>query len=372
MWYPPFPFSVLLYDPKELFMEWKNELSVLLNVMYPVIQAPMLTITTPEMVAAVAEQGGLGSLPVGGLSPDKTRELIQKTKSLTGKPFAVNLFANEVPEYNREDAEAMQEFLLKFSEENHLVFERRPLDALRFYSYREQVEILVAENIPVISFTFGIPDADTIAAFKQHGMTLIGTATSVREAILLENEGIDAVVAQGIEAGGHRGSFLDDESLPQIGTFVLVPEIVARISKPVIAAGGIKSGITLKAAFQLGAKAVQVGTAFIASNESLAIPSYKTALQRAQVTDSAVTRAFSGRWARGLRNQFMDAVEESGLKIPPYPIQNALTAGLRVKAQQADRKEFTNLWAGQAAAGVEFRPSADIFARLVNETEALD
>lgn len=352
-------------------MEWKNEMAALLKINYPVIQAPMLGVTTPEMVAAVAERGGLGSLPVGGLSPDRTRELIHKTKSLTEKPFAVNLFTNEVPEYSREDAEAMQDFLVKFCEENQLVFERQSLNALRFYNYREQIEILTDENIPVISFTFGIPDDDSIGVFKRHGITLVGTATSVREAVLLEKAGVDAVVAQGIEAGGHRGSFLDDEPLPQVGTFVLVPEMISRISTPVIAAGGIKNGVTIKAALQLGAQGVQIGTAFITSNESLAIPSYKTALQRAQVTDSAVTRAFSGRWARGLRNQFMDAIEESGLNIPPYPIQNVLTAGLRSKAQQADRKEFTNLWAGQASAGVEIRSSADIFARLIAETEAL-
>lgn len=352
-------------------MEWKNEMTELLKIIYPVIQAPMLGVTTPEMVAAVAERGGLGSLPVGGLSPDRTTELIQKTKSITGKPFAVNLFVNEVPEYSRQDAEAMQDFLEKFSADNQLAFERQSLDALRFYNYREQIEILIAENIPVVSFTFGIPDEATITEFRQHDITLVGTATSIKEAVLLEKAGVDAVVAQGIEAGGHRGSFLDDEALPQVSTFVLVPEMVGRISKPVIAAGGIKSGVTIKAAFQLGAKAVQVGTAFIASNESLAFPAYKTALQKAQVTDSAVTRVYSGRWARGLRNQFMDALEESGLNIPPYPIQNMLTTGLRQKAKQADRKEFTNLWAGQASAGAESRPSAEIFDRLIAETAAL-
>ncbi|ACU63779.1 NAD(P)H-dependent flavin oxidoreductase [Chitinophaga pinensis] len=352
-------------------MEWKNELSALLNIDYPIIQAPMLGITTPEMVAAVAEKGGLGSLPVGGLSPDRTRELIRKTKSLTAKPFAVNLFTNGVPDYSRADAEAMQDFLEAFSKENQLGFERLSLDALRFYSYKEQIDILIAEAIPVVSFTFGIPDAESMTALKQKGIVLVGTATSVQEAVLVEKAGADAVVAQGIEAGGHRGSFLDDEPLPMVGTFVLVPEIVAHVKIPVIAAGGIRGGSTIRAAFQLGAKAVQIGTAFIASQESLAIASYKTALPKAQVTDSALTRAFSGRWARGIRNQFMDTVEASGLKIPPYPIQNSITAGLRAKAQQADRKEFTNMWAGQASAGAENRSSADIFLQLVAQAEGL-
>lgn len=349
-------------------MEWKNEFSALLNIDYPIIQAPMLGITTPEMVAAIAEKGGLGSLPVGGLSPERTRELIRKTKSLTNKPFSVNLFTNEVPEYSQADAEAMQDFLEAFARDNQLVFERLSLDALRFYNYREQIDILIEEAIPVVSFTFGIPDEESMTALKQKGIVLVGTATSVQEAIMVEKAGADAVAAQGIEAGGHRGSFLEDEPLPMIGTFVLVPEIVAHVKIPVIAAGGIKSGSTIRAAFQLGAKAVQIGTAFIASQESLAIASYKTALAKAQATDSALTRAFSGRWARGIRNQFMDAIEASGLNIPPYPIQNVLTAGLRAQAQQADRKEFTNMWADQTAAGAEDRSSGDIFLELVTQT----
>jgi nitronate monooxygenase len=352
-------------------MEWSNELTAQLKISYPIIQAPMLGVTTPEMVAAISENGGLGSLPVGGLSPDRTRELIRKTKSLTHKPFAVNLFTNGVPEYSHADAEAMQDFLEQFCRENQLVFERQSLDALRFYSYKEQIDILIAEEIPVVSFTFGIPDAESMTALKQRGIMLVGTATSVQEAMLVQQAGADAVAAQGIEAGGHRGSFIDDEPLPMVGTFVLVPEIVAHVNIPVIAAGGIKDGRTIRAALQLGAKAVQIGTAFIASHESLAIPSYKTALSKAQVTDSALTKAFSGRWARGISNQFMEAIESSGLTIPPYPIQNTITAGLRAKAQQADRKEFTNMWAGQASAGVEARPSADIFLQLVAQLEGI-
>lgn len=352
-------------------MEWKNELTAQLKIDYPIIQAPMLGITTPEMVAAVSQNGGLGSLPVGGLSPDRTRELIRKTKSLTNKPFAVNLFTNGVPEYNHADAEAMQDFLETFARENQLVFDRLSLDALRFFSYKEQIDILIEEEIPIVSFTFGIPDEESMTALKQRGVILVGTATSVQEAVLVQQAGADAVAAQGIEAGGHRGSFLDDEPLPMVGTFVLVPEIAAHVNMPVIAAGGIKGGGTIRAAFQLGAKAVQIGTAFIASYESLAIPSYKTALPRAQVTDSALTRAFSGRWARGIRNEFMDAVEASGLNIPPYPIHNIITAGLRAKAQQADRKEFTNMWAGQASAGAENKASADIFLQLIAQTEGI-
>lgn len=352
-------------------MEWKNELTAQLKIDYPIIQAPMLGITTPEMVAAVSQNGGLGSLPVGGISPERTSELIRKTKSFTSKPFAVNLFTNGVPEYSHADAEAMQDFLETFARDNQLVFDRLSLDALRFYNYKEQLSVLIDEAIPIVSFTFGIPDAESMTALKQQGIILIGTATSVQEAVLVQQAGADAVAAQGIEAGGHRGSFLEDVPLPMVGTFVLVPEIAAHADIPVIAAGGIKSGRTIRAAFQLGAQAVQIGTAFIASHESMAIPSYKTALPKAQVTDSALTRAFSGRWARGIRNQFMEAVEAAGLRIPPYPIQHIITAGLRAKAQQADRKEFTNMWAGQASAGAENRSSADILLQLIAQTEDL-
>lgn len=350
-------------------MIWNNQLTGLLKVQYPVIQAPMLGVTSPEMVAAVSNAGGLGSLPVGGLSPEKTRELIQKVKQLTDKSFAVNLFAHSIPEYDNNEAEAMRFFLQQLKKEQAFSAEIPELESLKFYTYKEQIPVLIEENVPVVSFTFGIPDDASLVQLKQNGAMLIGTATCVDEAILLEQKGVDAITLQGIEAGGHRGSFLND-TLPQVGLMALVPMTAKAVKVPLIASGAINSGATIKAAFALGAVGVQIGTAFISSTESVAIPAYKEALATAKDTASTLTRAFSGRWARGIHNAFMEQVEHSGIMIPPYPVQNSLTAALRAEAQKQNKEQFTNLWAGQAASiSVENKSSAEILMDLIKDTE---
>ncbi|WP_116788375.1 NAD(P)H-dependent flavin oxidoreductase [Flavobacterium psychrotrophum] len=352
-------------------MEWQNKLTQLLGVTYPVIQAPMLGVTSPAMVAAISNAGGLGSLPVGGFSPEKTRQLIQEVKSLTDKPYSVNLFAHDVPDIDSVQAEAMRSYLNTLIDKNGLHAEVPDLESLKFYTYKEQIAILTEENVPIVSFTFGIPDDGSLTKMKQHGIILIGTATCTEEAILLAEKNVDAIVLQGIEAGGHRGSFIPGD-VPQVGLMALVPMARKAVNIPLIASGSINSGETVKAAFALGALAVQIGTAFISANESLAIPAYKQALATAKDTDTILTRAFSGRWARGIKNDFIDKVESTGLDIPPYPIQNSLTGTLRAEAQKKDNGQLTNLWSGQAAAlSADKLPSADIFNKIISETESL-
>jgi nitronate monooxygenase len=354
-------------------MKWENQLTQLLKIKYPFIQAPMLGVTTPQMVAAIANEGGLGSLPVGGLSPEKTLDLIRKTKALTDKHFSVNLFTYPIPPIPKVDAHQMQQYLKKISEEYGIDYEETSIDDFRFYSYKEQISILLEEQIPIVSFTFGIPDDADIKTLQDNGVLLMGTATSLKEAQLLDEKNIDIMVTQGIEAGGHRGSFLyDDESLPQVSGAALLTEILVHISRPVVAAGGIADGKALSAALLMGAAAAQVGTAFIASNESAAIPAYKQALRQATATDTTLTRAFSGRWARGIRNKFMDLVENSDLSIPPYPIQNTLTTALRAAAQKQNNKDFTNLWAGQCAFMAEEKPAAEIFRSFIKQAEEIN
>jgi nitronate monooxygenase len=358
-------------------MIWQNRLTQLLGIQYPFIQAPMLGVTSPEMVASISNLGGLGSLPVGGLSPEKTLELIKKTKLLTDRPFAVNLFAHDIPAINISIAEEMAQFLKRLGSDHHLDFSNSQIDALKFHSYTEQIQILLDEQIPIVSFTFGVLTDEIIATFKARGVVLIGTATCVKEAEFLEKKGMDAITAQGIEAGGHRGTFLtsSDQSIPQIGSMSLIPQIADHVSIPVLASGGIYDGRTIKASLILGAEGVQIGSAFITSQESLAIAAYKASLQNALDTDSVLTRSFSGRWARGLKNQFMaemDAeVGRSGMIIPDYPIQNSLTAVLRSEAQKKNNAQFTNLWAGQSASQVQVKSSGAIFNDLIQQTERL-
>ncbi len=331
----------------------------------------MLGVTSPEMVAAVSNAGGLGSLPVGGLASAQTSELIRKTKTLTKKPFAVNLFAHAIPAVNQPEVKNMHRFLTQLCLQSQLTNENLAPANLQFNSYQDQIQVLLDEKIPVVSFTFGILYDEYIKAFHEKGVVLIGTATSQKEAVLLHEKDIDIITAQGIEAGGHRGTFLENEPLPLIGSFSLIPQVVSCTNRPILAAGGIYNGKTIKAALLLGAHGVQVGSAFIASNESLAGESYKTRIRNAAETDVVLTKSFSGRWARGVRNKFIVEVEKSGLPIPTYPIQTSLTGTIRSLAQKQDNPDFMALWAGQSSSKAETKSASEIMAQLITQTEEI-
>lgn len=352
-------------------MTWKNVITERLKVKYPVIQAPMLGVSTPEMAAAVSNEGGLGSLAVGGLSPDATRQLIRTTKSLTSNPFAVNLFAHPIPAYTDDELEPMRKLLIELANKRGYTLETADLTNFTLYNHLDQVDVLLEEAVRIVSFTFGCLDTNSISRLKKAGCILIGTATCVEEARYLETQQIDMITVQGLEAGGHRGTFMDDIPLPQVGLFSLLPQVVKAVSIPCIAAGAINSAQTIKAAFELGAMAVQIGTAFIGTEESQAIASYKERLAVSTDTDTALTRAFSGRWARGMRNEVMNEIERSGIPLPPYPLQNSLTTKLRKLAQQAGDSDYTTLWAGQSAAGTPMKPAREVFINLVEQYETI-
>lgn len=351
-------------------MKWHNKVTSLLNITYPVIQAPMLGITTPAMVAAISEAGGLGSLPVGGLAADQTRTLIKEVKALTNKPFAVNLFAHAIP--SNIDAAAftaMQQFLTTYAASQDIVYVPPVQDMLRFHTYQNQIDVLLSEQIPVVSFTFGILEDEYIAALKNRGVRLIGTATCVEEALLLDNKFIDVITAQGSEAGGHRGTFITEGPPPMIGTMSLVPQIVDAIRRPVLAAGGIADGSTMMAAMMLGAQGVQVGSAFLVSNESSAPNNHKHRIQNASASDAVLTKNFSGRWARGIENKLMRAITESGLTTLPYPYQQSLTASIRSFAQSKDLADYTTIWAGQSASKGVRKTASAIFRTLIDQAQ---
>lgn len=349
---------------------WNNIVVEKLQVTYPLIQAPMLGITTPAMVAAVSNAGGLGSLPIGGLSPAQAAALIQEVKRLTNKPFAVNLFAHAAPApYTQEAVKQMQQVLQHIYQQHQLDITDINPENIQYHYFAEQVPVLLAEQVKIVSFTFGILDEESIHQLKAAGCLLIGTATSLAEASLLEAKGCDMIVAQGAEAGGHRGTFLDTITPPMIGTMALVPQIATSVHVPVIAAGGIMDGRGVAAAFILGAQAVQAGSAFLRCTESLATPAHKQAIADSKDTSAQLTRAFSGRWARGLHNEFIAHIHASGISPLPYPVQDAVTKPLRNEARKQDNIAWISMWAGQAAALARNTSAAAIIEQMKMETE---
>jgi nitronate monooxygenase len=352
-------------------MKWKNILTETLHINYPFVQAPMLGVTTPGMVAAISNAGALGSLPIGGLLPDQALTLIQQTKSLTDKPFAVNVFANKIPSSANEDIwNAMQEFLEQFAALYELPYQKKATKELQFASYEDQVDILITENIPVVSFTFGVLDDEVIDALHKNGAQLAGTATSAEEARLLSDKGIDIITAQGIEAGGHRGSFLHKD-IPQVGLMALLPQVVDGVDKPVLASGAIADGRGIKAAITLGALGVQVGSAFIACNESAANATYKEALQQTTGMSTTLTRSYTGRWLRCIKNEFIETIESSGLAINEYPVQQSLTAFLRTLYENKNAAKFLPMLTGQNVRKSSMKNAADIFMDMIREAEHL-
>lgn len=330
----------------------------------------MLGITTPAMVAAISNSGGLGSLPVGGLTPARTLELIKQTKDLTDKPFAVNLFVHPIPRrIDEQEFDAMQSFLKELCAADGISLETQSAQSLKFNSYKDQVDVLISEKIHIVSFTFGVPDDESIQKFKVNGIILIGTATCVEEAKLVDEKGIDMIVAQGSEAGGHRGSFLNMHNPPLIGSIALIPAITAATSKPVIGSGGIADGKSITAAFTLGASAIQAGTIFLGSPESLAGDAWKRMVINAPEENIILTNAFSGRWARGLKNKLSEQIENSGHQVPQFPVQGSLTAPIRAHAQKLGNTDYVVMLRGQGTTRIEEEPAANIFQKMVKQTE---
>ncbi len=348
-------------------MRWPRSLADRIGVEYPVFQAPMAGgPSTPELAAAVSDAGGLGSMGAGYVSADALRQAIRATRALTSRPFCVNVFAPEAPASpSPDDVARAQAALAPFRAEVGLAA-AAPAAGQPF---REQLRVVLEERVPVFSFTFGALAPEDVAALARNGAIVMGTATSVREARALEATGVHAVVAQGAEAGGHRGTFLGPVEGGLAGTLALVPQLVDAVRIPVVAAGGIMDGRGIAAALALGAAAAALGTAFLPCPESGASRPYKEAiLARRDADETTLTRAFSGRWARGLRNRFTEAL--AAAPVLPYPLQNAMTADLRREAAKAGKTDLLSLWAGQGVPLARALPAAELFRALVRETEA--
>jgi nitronate monooxygenase len=341
------------------------DLTTLLGVEIPVIGAPMAGgPSTPELVAAVSNAGGLGSLGAAYLPPEQIHAAVTAVRALTDRPFAVNLFAGGIETRSVEPG-PMLALLAPLHERYELPPPQPPPAAVD--SFPAELDAALASGAPILSFTFGLPDDATIARLRAAGRVVIGTATTVREALRCEAAGCDAIVAQGAEAGAHRGTFLVPFEAGMVGTIALVPQIVDRVRVPVIAAGGIVDRRGAAAARALGASGVQCGTAFLDTVEAGTSVPHRHALEAAADDETVITRAFSGRPARGLSNALQRAVDAHAEAILPFPLQNALTRPLRAAAAKAHDAEYLSLWAGQAAALMKHHVRA---AEVVGELAA--
>lgn len=341
-----------------------------LGINYPIVQAPMAGgATTPELVAAVSNVGALGSFAAALLAPEAIAEGVARIRSLTSRPFNVNLFVLEPPSFTPEELMRAQELLAPFRAELGLGPASLPTKFCE--DFQEQVNTLIDLAPPVVSFAFGLADANTVARFHRAGSRVIGTATTVAEARAWEEVGADFICAQGFEAGGNRGTFLGGFEESSIGLFALLPQITAAISRPVIAAGGIMDGRGIVAAMVLGAQAAQLGTAFLSCPESGIPAIWKQQLAEARDDSTRLTRVFSGRPARGLVNEFMERMRPYEQEVPAYPAQTVLTAGIRQAAAQQNRPEFLSLWAGQGVAMTRSLPAAQLVEKLAEELKAI-
>lgn len=335
----------------------------LLDVDYPIIQAGMAGgITTPQLVASVSQAGGLGTIGAGYLSTEVTRDAIREVRSLTNRPFSVNVFKVEKAYEDTRILEVIDQ-LSKVYEDMNIEPQKRQPVVEDFYE--KQFEVLLSEEVPVISTTFGIPTEEQIHRAHDKGIKVLTMVTTVNEALQAEESGVDAVVAQGNEAGGHRGTFnFDGEEVPSIGTFALVPQIVDQVSIPVIAAGGIMDGRGMIAAMALGAKGIQLGTRFLNAIESGAAPIYKKALLESNEESTVLTSAFSGRPARAIRNAFVDRFIAEEIEPLRYPLQNIVTKQIRSAAKKQEKPDYMSLWSGQGNRMIKDEQSA---AEIIDE-----
>ncbi|RDU98314.1 NAD(P)H-dependent flavin oxidoreductase [Trinickia dinghuensis] len=334
----------------------------------PLVQAPMLGATTTGLVIAASNAGALGSLGAGGLTPEKLTEQVAEIRAGTSRAFGVNLFVQDPAAPDDATVRRALEAIDPLRAELGLP----PGRALDRYApaFHAQLDRIIELKVPVVSFTFGVLGAADVARLKAAGAYVIGTATHVAEGIAWRDAGADAVCAQGAEAGGHRGTFIDAEKNPLVGTMALVPQLVDALGIPVLAAGGIMDGRGIAAALALGAQAAQLGTAFLPCMESSIAQDWRKRLAASSDTSTSVTRAITGRYARGIRNTLMNRLEGEPERIAPYPVQNALTQELRQAAARADRGDYLSLWSGQGAPLLRGRRAGCGTAELIDALDA--
>lgn len=340
-----------------------TDLAALLGIRHPIVLGPFGGLSSVGLTAAVSEAGGLGSYGLYGYDGARIRQTAAELREATSRPFAFNIWLPTGDEAEPGPQHAVYaQALQPFYEAVGVEVPARPERYMP--SLDEQLDAIWDAAPAVLSVVYGVPSEDLIAGARSRGIRVVGTATTVAEALALEAGGVDAIVATGMEAAGHRVSFLRSPEESLVGTFALVPQVVDAVGVPVVAAGGVADRRGVAAAFALGASAVQVGTAFLATSESAANDAHRAAIRSTSADASVLTRAMSGRLARGARNRVVRAIEASGT-IAPFPMQNWLTGRFRTAAGQQELGELQSLWLGQSAPLARWDAASEVFDELV-------
>jgi nitronate monooxygenase len=351
----------------------QNRFTSKFGIEFPVVQGPLGGLSSQRLTAAVSNFGGLGSFGALSLSPQAISDVIAEIRTLTPKPFAVNLWVSMEDDGARtSDETAFRRSLVPLA--GPLADLRAPLPSYKPHTpirFEDQARVLLDAQVPVFSFIYGIPPAEILADCRAKGILTIGTATTPDEAAALQDAGVDAIVASGFEAGGHRGSFLRPAEDSLTGTISLVPQVADLVHVPVIAAGGIADARGFVAALALGAEAVQMGTAFLTCAQSGASPLHRQVLQEKGAGRTALTRAFTGRLARGIHNRLMEQLNRAETEILPYPLQRGVIRSISIPAEAAGRPDLMPLWAGQSAGLSVCADASDFLRGLMEEVSQI-
>ncbi|MGQ0650287.1 MAG: NAD(P)H-dependent flavin oxidoreductase [Gemmatimonadaceae bacterium] len=336
----------------------------LLGLQLPIIQAPMAGVQGSALAVEVCNAGGLGSLPCALLTLDAMRAELAAIRTHTDRPFNVNFFCHTPPTPDDEREAAWRAMLSPYYREHGIDADAIPGGPGRAPFSSDAADVLEALEPAVVSFHFGLPSADLVARVKAWGSKVISSATTVEEARWLEARGVDAIIAQGLEAGGHRGIFLTDDLTTQVGTFALLPQVVQAVRLPVIAAGGIADARGVAAAMALGAAGVQVGTSYLLCPEATTSAVHRAALKSQAARHTALTNLFTGRPARSIVNHIMKELGPINAATPPFPLAAAAIAPLRARAEQRGSGDFSPLWSGQNASGCKEVSAAQLTSEL--------
>jgi nitronate monooxygenase len=340
-------------------------LQELLGIRLPVIQAPMAGSQGSDLAIAVSNAGGLGSLPCALLTPDGMRVELQAIRAATEQPFNVNFFCHTQLTADARREAAWRELLAPYFREYGVDPSEGSSAATRAPFSAAAADVLEQFKPHVVSFHFGLPSAELVARVKKWGSKVLASATTVAEAVWLEQRGTDAIIAQGAEAGGHRGIFLSQDLTTQVGTFALLPQIVRAVRVPVIAAGGIADASGVAAAMSLGAAGVQLGTAYLLCPEAKTSAVHRAALKSDHASHTAMTNVFTGRPARGIMNRLMAELGPINDAVPAFPLAADALAPLRKKAESLSRGDFSPLWAGQNISGCREICAAQLTRALI-------